>query len=196
MPPSAVAGRYFSSLLEDTDTTEVTINKLRSILPSESFQLVPWSDLADFYNKTVVLFSKQVEIIKIIIGVIIVLTISNIQTMSVLERTTEIGTILAVGVRSREIWMQFLLEGLLLGLAGGVVGVVSAICLAELISYIGIPMPPPPGMARGFTGQIIITAQLVFDAIALSTITTLLASLMPAWKASRLNIVDALRTNQ
>lgn len=183
-------------LLEDTDGTATTIKKIRSVLPSETFQLVPWSDLADFYNKTVVLFSKQVEIIKIIIGLIIVLTISNIQTMSVLERTTEIGTILAVGVRSREIWMQFLLEGLLLGIAGGLIGVMSAIFLAELISFIGIPMPPPPGMARGFTGQIIITTQLVVDALALSTITTLLASLMPAWKASRLNIVDALRTNQ
>lgn len=183
-------------LLEDTDGAATTIKKIRSVLPSETFQLVPWGDLADFYNKTVVLFSKQVEIIKIIIGLIIVLTISNIQTMSVLERTTEIGTILAVGVRSREIWMQFLLEGLLLGIAGGLIGVMSAIFLAELISFIGIPMPPPPGMARGFTGQIIITTQLVLDALALSTITTLLASLMPAWKASRLNIVDALRTNQ
>lgn len=183
-------------LLEDTDASATTTKKLRSTLPPETFQLVPWSDLADFYNKTVVLFSKQVEIIKIIIGLIIVLTISNIQTMSVLERTTEIGTILAVGVRSREIWIQFLLEGLLLGIAGGLIGVMSAIFLAELISFIGIPMPPPPGMARGFTGQVIITIQLVIDALALSTITTLLASLMPAWKASRLNIVDALRTNQ
>jgi putative ABC transport system permease protein len=183
-------------LLEKTETTEAATSKIRAILPPEKFQLIPWTDLADFYNKTVVLFSKQVEIIKIIIGLIIVLTISNTQTMSVLERTTEIGTILAVGVRSREVLTQFLIEGLLIGIAGGIVGVTFALGLAELISYIGIPMPPPPGMARGFTGQIIITGALVVDALVLSTVTTLFASLMPAWKASRLNIVDALRTNQ
>lgn len=183
-------------LLEDTDATTNTVEKLRSILPVDSFQLIPWTDLADFYNKTVVLFSKQVDVVKLIIGIIIVLTISNTQTMNVLERTTEIGTSLAIGVRSSEVLLQFLLEGLLIGVLGGFVGVLLAFGLAEVISSIGIPMPPPPGMARGYTGAIMITGPLVVDALVLSTITTLLASLMPAWKASRLNIVDALRTNQ
>lgn len=183
-------------LLEDTEETADIVQKLRAILPVDAFQLTPWTDLADFYNKTVVLFSKQVEVIKFIIGIIIVLTISNTQTMNVLERTTEIGTSLAIGVRSSEVLIQFLLEGLLIGIAGGFSGVVLGASLAELISAIGIPMPPPPGMARGFTGGIVITIPLVIDALVLSTITTLLASLMPAWKASRLNIVDALRTNQ
>lgn len=183
-------------LLEDTDATASTVEKLRAILPADSFQLIPWTDLADFYNKTVVLFSKQVDVVKLIIGIIIVLTISNTQTMNVLERTTEIGTSLAIGVRSSEVLLQFLLEGLLIGILGGFVGVLLAFGLAEVISSIGIPMPPPPGMARGYTGAIMITAPLVVDALVLSTLTTLLASLMPAWKASRLNIVDALRTNQ
>lgn len=182
--------------LDDTNTTASVVQKLRQALPPEKFQIIPWTDLADFYNKTVVLFSKQVDVVKLIIGIIIVLTISNTQTMSVLERTTEIGTSLAIGVRSREVLLQFLLEGLLIGIAGGFVGVLLAFGLAEVISSIGIPMPPPPGMARGYTGQIMITLPLVIDALVLSTITTLLASLMPAWKASRLNIVDALRTNQ
>lgn len=183
-------------LLEDTDATANVVEKLRAALPANSFQLIPWTDLADFYNKTVVLFSKQVDVVKLIIGIIIVLTISNTQTMNVLERTTEIGTSLAIGVRSSEILWQFLLEGLLIGILGGFVGVLLAFGLAEVISSIGIPMPPPPGMARGYTGAIMITTPLVVDALVLSTLTTLLASLMPAWKASRLNIVDALRTNQ
>lgn len=183
-------------LLEDTDATASIVQTLKASLPADGFKLIPWTDLADFYNKTVVLFSKQVDVVKLIIGIIIVLTISNTQTMNVLERTTEIGTSLAIGVRSTEVLMQFLLEGLLIGIAGGFVGVLLAFGLAEMISSIGIPMPPPPGMARGYTGAIMITTPLVVDALVLSTITTLLASLMPAWKASRLNIVDALRTNQ
>lgn len=184
------------ALLEDTDATASVVQRLRASLPADGFQLIPWTDLADFYNKTVVLFSKQVDVVKLIIGIIIVLTISNTQTMNVLERTTEIGTSLAIGVRSSEVLIQFLLEGLLIGIAGGFVGVLLAFGLAEVISSVGIPMPPPPGMARGYTGAILITTPLVVDALVLSTITTLLASLMPAWKASRLNIVDALRTNQ
>ena len=77
---------------------------------------IPWSDLADFYNKTVVLFSRQVNVVKFIIGVIIVLTISNTQMMSVLERTTEIGTSLAIGQRRQAVMRMFMAEGVLIGL--------------------------------------------------------------------------------
>jgi putative ABC transport system permease protein len=90
----------------------------------------------------------------------------------------------------------FLLEGALLGVVGGAIGVVLGYGLAEAISAIGIPMPPPPGMAHGYTGQILVNDSLVLDAMALALVTTLLASVMPAWRASRMNIVDALRCNQ
>jgi putative ABC transport system permease protein len=65
--------------------------------------------------------------------------------------------------------------------------------LAAAISYIGIPMPPPPGMERGYVGEILVTPRIVFDALLLAFTTTLAASVYPAWKASRMNIVDALR---
>ena len=152
--------------------------------------------MADFYNKTVVLFSKQVSVVKFIIGLIIVLTISNTQMMSVLERTTEIGTSLAIGQRRNNVMRMFVAEGALIGLVGGVLGVLFGYILAQLISSIGIPMPPPPGMARGFLGQILIAPSLALDGLVLALVTTFLASLMPAWKASRMIIVDALRYNQ
>lgn len=184
------------ALLDRTEATASTAKAIRSQLPQDKFQIVPWTELADFYNKTVVLFSKQVDVVKLIIGIIIVLTISNTQTMSVLERTTEIGTSLAIGLRSSEIMKQFLMEGALIGLAGGMAGIALGYLMGAIISAIGIPMPPPPGMARGYTGQILISGVLVRDAGLLAVLTTLLASILPAWRASRLNIVDALRCNQ
>lgn len=183
-------------LLERTESTAAVVARLRAKLPVDGFELVPWTQLADFYNKTVVLFSKQVSVVKFIIGLIIVLTISNTQTMSVLERTREIGTSLALGQRRRVVLRMFLAEGLLIGALGGLTGVVLGYLLAELVSFVGIPMPPPPGMARGYIGQILISPALAVDALVLALVTTLLASLMPAWKASRMNIVDALRHNQ
>lgn len=184
------------ALLDRTELTEQSIAAIRPALAEKDFQIVAWTDLADFYNKTVVLFSRQVDVVKAIIGLIIILTISNTQTMSVLERTTEIGTSLAIGLRRSGILRLFLLEGTLLGLAGGALGVLLAHGLAQAISAIGIPMPPPPGMARGYTGQILVSARLALDGMLLALLTTLLASLMPAWRASRMNIVDALRCNQ
>ncbi len=83
---------------------------------------MPWYELADFYNKTVELFSKQVNVMKLIIALIIVLSISNTQTMTVLERTSEIGTSMALGVTRAQTLRRFLLESLVIGLVGGLVG--------------------------------------------------------------------------
>jgi putative ABC transport system permease protein len=91
---------------------------------------------------------------------------------------------------------MFIVEGALIGLIGGILGMILGYLFAQIISSIGIPMPPPPGMARGFLGQILIIPALAVDALILALVTTLLASIMPAWKASRMNIVDALRYNQ
>ncbi|KAA3650441.1 MAG: ABC transporter permease [Proteobacteria bacterium] len=180
-------------LLDDTAHTDATVTQLRATLPAGQFDVVPWSDLADFYNKTVELFTRQVGVVRLLIALIVVLSISNTLTMSVLERTSEIGTAMAIGVKRRGILQQFIAEGLLIGVIGGVGGIALGLLLGQIISAVGIPMPPPPGMAHGFTGQIAITPTLALDALVLAISTTLLASVFPAWKASRMIIVDALR---
>lgn len=180
-------------LLDDTAQTERLLSTLRGRFQGQAFDVVSWNQLADFYNKTVALFSKQVGVMKLIIAIIIVLSISNTLTMSVMERTREIGTSMALGYDRRAILRLFVSEAALLGLFGGALGVLVGVAAAQVISAIGIPMPPPPGMARGFTGQIHVTWRLAADALVLAFGTTLLASFYPAWKASRMNIVDALR---
>ena len=70
--------------------------------------------------------------------------------MSVMERIGEIGTSLALGVKRSCVMRLFLSEGILLGCLGGVFGLTVGLLLASMISSIGIPMPPPPGMARGY----------------------------------------------
>jgi putative ABC transport system permease protein len=136
------------------------------------------------------------HMVRVIIALIIVLSISNTLVMSVLERTGEIGTLLAIGLRRRNILQLFISEGLLLGIIGGILGVAAGILLAKIISAVGIPMPPPPGMDVGFTGRIMVSWPLASGALLIAVATTLLGSVYPAWKASRLEIVDALRHNR
>jgi putative ABC transport system permease protein len=183
-------------LLDDTARTDRAAQALRKALPADRYEVVPWLQLADFYRKTVALFSRQVGVVTAIIGAIIVLSISNIMVMSVVERTGEIGTSLALGATRRRILREFVLEGMLLGLLGGLIGVALGVALAAIVSAIGIPMPPPPGMAHGFIGQIRITPVLTAQAFLLAAVTALAASFYPAWKASRLPVVDALRHNR
>ena len=180
-------------LLERTELTAQALAELADQLPSSDYEVIPWFELADFYNKTVELFSRQVGVVRTLIALIIILSISNTLSMAVIERTGEIGTSMAIGVRRHGILFLFLCEGALLGVVGGAFGVALGITLGMLISAIGIPMPPPPGMAHGFIGQIAISPQLATEGFALAFITTLIAGVFPAWKASHMIIVDALR---
>ncbi len=183
-------------LLDRIEQTEAAVQQLRDSLPSDRYQVVPWQDMSDFYNKSVELFSKQVGVINIIIAVIIVLAISNTMTMAVMERVGEIGTMMALGNRRRDILGMFLAEGCILGLLGAVVGLGLGSLLGVLISAIGIPMPPGPVMAWGYEAGIRLSTGNLAMAAGIAVVTTILASLYPAWKASRLQIVDALRTRQ
>jgi len=178
--------------LDQTRNTAAVLDALRGRL-GKDLRIVPWYEAADFYNKTVALFSRQVLIMKLIIALVVILSISNTMMMSVMERISEIATSMALGVRRIQVLSRFLAEGLLIGVLGGAAGVGLGCLLAAGISDVGIPMPPPPGMARGFVGEILVTWALVLDALLLATTTALIASFYPAWKASRMVIADALR---
>lgn len=181
--------------LASTERTDETVAYLRERLPADRFEVKSWFELSDFYRKSVTLLSRQVDVVALLIGVIIVLGISNTLTMSVLERTGEIGTILALGTRPLKVLQLFILQGFLLGVIGGIIGLAVGFLLAQIISHIGIPMPPPPGRDTGFSAQIILTARLAFWGAVMAVVPATLASLYPAWKAARLPIVDALRHN-
>lgn len=180
-------------LLDQTADTDTAVRALRRKLPADQYEVTPWRDLADFYNKTVELFGTQVNAVRALIALIVVLSISNTLSMTVVERTGEIGTSMALGVKRHRILSLFIWEGAMLGFIGGVLGVALGLLLGAIVSAIGIPMPPPPGMTRGYVGEIDISAGLALDGFLLAFVTTLIASLIPARKASRMNIVDALR---
>ena len=184
-------------LLDDTERTDDYLARFRTrfLTSSNELEFVPWYQQADFYNKTVALFSQQMNALRLVIGCIIVLSISNILVMNVLERTGEIGTLLALGFKRNKILRLFAIEGVLLGLAGASLGLLAGYGLAQLISAVGIPMPPPPGMTEGYTGRIRSTLDVMLPAFLIALITTSLAGLYPAWKASRLEIINELRHN-
>lgn len=182
-------------LLDATERTDEVLDYLRQLVPAKksALEIVPWIDLADFYKAVVELFAAQMNFVRAIIAIIIIMSISNTLVMSVLERTSEIGTLMAIGYRRRKVMQLFVSEGLMIGIAGGVVGVGLGYLLARIISAIGIPMPPAPGMDQGFTAAIRTTWDLLAGGFLVAVVSAVLASLYPAWKASRLEIVDALR---
>ena len=178
-----------------TEQTDTVAARLRGQLAPDRFEAATWLELSDFYRKSVTLLSRQVYLVALLIAVIILLGISNTLTMNVLERTGEIGTMMALGTRRRAVLRLFMLEGLLLGMLGALAGLAVGLLLARGLSHVGIPMPPPPGRTEAYFAEIMVTMSLAVAAPVLAVASTVVASLYPAFKASRLPIVDALRHN-
>lgn len=179
--------------LDETAQTDEHLRFLQQELSPERYEVKSWHELAEFYNRASALFSQQLGVVKIMIMVIILLGIGNTMMMSVLERTGEIGTMMAMGTRKAAILRGFLVEGGMLGLAGAAVGVAVAYGLALVLKLLSIEMPPPPGFAVGYEASLSLSPGLVLEAVVLACATTTAAALYPALRASRMVIVDALR---
>jgi putative ABC transport system permease protein len=181
--------------LDDTAHTDAVVSQLKVRLGKPGYTVKSWQELADFYNKTVALYKRQFGALQLIILVMLVLSVASTVNMVVYERTGEFGTLLAVGLKRRQIFRLVLLENTLLGLVGGLLGLVGGLALALAISGIGLPMPPPPGSNAGYTASIRIVPWVLAMAAVTGAAAASLAALLPGRRASRLAVVDALRHN-
>jgi putative ABC transport system permease protein len=182
--------------VDETAHTPDVAAALRTRFDVAHFEVRTWDQLAEFYTRAVDLFQQQLDVVRFIVVAIILLGISNTMMMSVMERTGEIGTSMALGVRPRILLGQFLLEGALIGLLGSLAGLTLASMIGWGIDALHIDMPPPPGLTRGYLAHLLFTPATVLEALLAGVGTTTLASLYPAWRASRMVIVDAIRHNK
>src|SRR5262249_4320979 len=131
-------------LLKTTDLTESAAERLSARLGARDLEVWTWSELSDFYAKTVTLFRRQFGFLELVILMMILLCVLNSINLSLFERRGEFGTIRAMGIRNRDVFRMMVTESALLGLFGATLGVLVGIAAAFAISAIGIPMPPPP----------------------------------------------------
>jgi putative ABC transport system permease protein len=180
-------------LLDQTPATERVAARLGSAFSSRRLELRTWKSLALFHNQVVALFRRELDVIKVIIATVVVLSIANTMSMSVLERTREIGTVMAMGATPGRVVREFLLEGGLLGLLGGLAGVVLGVVVAAIITQVGITFPSPPGATRPYVGGCEVVPSVVAFALGLAVVSAALAALYAARRVSRLEVVEALR---
>jgi putative ABC transport system permease protein len=146
-----------------------------------------------FYKQAVGMFAAIFLFIALIMGVIVLFTVVNTMGMSVMERTNEIGTARAMGVRRGGVRRLFLLEGAMLGAMGASVGVLAAQLVAWLFNRAGATWTPP-GQASPVPLEVMTSGGglLVGAWLGLVLMATL-AAVVPANRAARLRVVDALR---
>jgi putative ABC transport system permease protein len=129
--------------------------------------------------------------IKLMLIAIVLISILNVMIMAVYERVREIGTIAAIGTLPRKILSLFLVEGFCLGLTGALVGVFFGLVIIFALNLSKITFNF--GQATGLILAPAIAPIEVVTASLLVIIVSVLASLQPAYKASRMEPIDALR---
>jgi putative ABC transport system permease protein len=180
-------------LLEDTAQTERALAALTARLPGDRYEVKTWHDLADFYTSTAAFYERQFAVLHLIILVMVLLSVANTVNMTLHERTGEFGVMRALGRRGADIFRLAVLESAVLGLIGATLGLIIGVALALLISAAGIPMPPGPNSESGLTAAIRLVPAVLASASVLGIVGTMVASLLPARRAARIPVVDALR---
>ncbi|HET6250439.1 MAG TPA: ABC transporter permease [Tepidisphaeraceae bacterium] len=127
-------------------------------------------------TKTMTRLLVYVAIISLIVGGV---GIMNIMLVSVTERTREIGLRMAVGARARDILAQFLIEAIILSLIGGAVGIVLGRLASLIVRYFG------------YATEISVPAIIL--SVLVSGVVGVVFGFYPAWKASGLDPIEALR---
>jgi putative ABC transport system permease protein len=169
----------YTSRLVTEDTKDFTVTSPTSML--ETIQ----STMA-----TLTFFLTGIAGISLLVGAI---GIANTMFMSVMERTRLIGILKSIGTKNSEIMKLFLTESGIIGLMGGLLGIFLGFIVVGIISDVGINIM---GMGRMGTNTsvAIVTPELVIFALLFSTVIGIISGLIPARKAARLQIVEAMRS--
>lgn len=177
------------------DAAKARLNQLlATTFKGYPLEIQEFTTLNPFYGQTIGMFAALFGFIAILIGSIVLFTVGNTMSMAVVERTVEIGTLRAIGLRRSGIRSLFMCEGFLLGVFGAVLGVAIAMVLAYLINHAGLTWLPP-GRVEPVPLNVRVWGEnhlIVGTAIGLM-IVAMFSALWPANRAAKMNIVDALR---
>jgi len=167
---------------------------LATTLKGEPLEVQDFEALNPFYGQAVGMFAAIFGFMAVLIGAIVLFTVGNTMSMAVMERTAEIGTLRAMGLRRSGIRRLFMGEGLLLGVIGAAAGVAAALCVAWLINHAGLTWLPPGQVDPvPLTVRVWGETRLILGTAAGLALVAVVSAWWPSRRAARMLIVDALR---
>ncbi|VVB61534.1 MacB-like periplasmic core domain protein [uncultured archaeon] len=169
----------YTSRMVTSDTADFTVTSPTSMLATIQSTM-----------QTLTFFLTGIAAISLLVGAI---GIANTMFMSVMERTRLIGILKSIGTRNSEIMKLFLAESGIIGFMGGLLGIFLGFIVVGIISSVGINIM---GLSRMGTNAsvAIVTPELILFALLFSTIIGIVSGLIPARKASNLQVVEAMRS--
>ncbi len=187
----------FAIRLKDFGKLGKFSDKLNDLLSKELnqqnkpiFELHTWEKLSPFYN-----IAKMIDVmtffIKLMLIAIVLISIMNVMIMAVYERIREIGTIAAIGTLPGRILKMFVIEGFCLGVVGAIIGNIVGIVIILILNISKITFNF--GQQKGIILQANVNPYDIMVISVTVIIVSVLASLQPAFKASRMEPIKALR---
>ena len=183
--------------LKDFDKLHVVSSKLNDAFSKElnkkgkpKFEVHTWEKLHPFYN-----IARMIDVmtffIKLMLIAIVLISIMNVMIMAVYERIREIGTIAAMGTMPGKILSMFVIEGFSLGVFGVILGNILGISIIFILNISKITFDF--GRQTGLVLSPTLHLQDVFVISIIVIIISVIASLQPAYKASKMEPIEALR---
>ncbi len=184
-------------LLHHTSDMAAAKRRLEQLVQNagQKLEVLTFHDVSPVYDQIVGNYATIFTFVAVLIGIITVFSVINTIAMAVSERTVEVGTLRALGFQRSAIRAVFVAEGALVGLLGSVVGLIAAIVIANgVINLAGLSWTPP-GRSSAIPIRVDVFADLTLLPLTVLLLTVLasLSSLSPAYRASRLEITEALR---
>ena len=183
-----------SSLVVLLDRPELASSLLTELsLVSPGLVAIDWKSRAPFYEQIQNLYASIFWFLGSIVLVLVVLAVSNTLMMTVMERFREIGTLRAIGTSRRQIATIVLWEAVWLGLIGALAGDAIGSVMIKVINSFQLQMPPPPGAVDAIDLQLTVVPEVLASNVVMMLVVLLAAACYPTLRATRMNIVDALR---
>jgi putative ABC transport system permease protein len=185
-------------LLTHTADTAAVAARLQEILAQhgagQPLVVRNFEELNPFYVQTEQMFDVIFGFIFVLIAGMVLFTVSNTMNSAVVERTVEIGTLRAIGLRQAGIRRLFVIEGFVLGGVGAAVGLMAAVIVGEAVNLSGITWLPPGSSERLLLQlRVLGSPQVVMGTIGALVLITAGSAWWPAWRAAKVGIVEALR---
>lgn len=184
--------------LQKTSQIDQAMTRLMTILEkystNQKLSINDFRSLNPFFVQTEKMFHVIFGFVFLLIGGIVLFTVANTMNTAVTERTVEVGTLRTIGLRQNGIRRLFVIEGALIGIVGAMLGAVMAMGISLVVNRLDIPWLPP-----GNVDTVPLTIRVVedFPMIMKTTfgliIVGILSAWLPAYRAAKLDVVDALR---
>jgi len=178
-------------LLKEDSDTDLLAEELRAVFPEDQWEVIPWYEVSKLYGRTKQMFDIIFGLVFAIIATIVTMSVLNTIGMAVIERTREIGTLRAIGLKAPGVVRLFGIESAFLGIIGALTGLIITLIFSFAVEAIN-PTWEPPVTARAIVWEIRLVPFYLLLTFVLLIIFTALAAIAPARRAARQGIVDSL----